>query len=299
MKTIRLALAAGLALSPAAQAAITALDLGTYTHAATHALPAGPAAEASAITWNWDTDTLFVLGDEGDAVVEVDKTGRQLSVMTLSGFDDTEGITYLGSGRFVVTEERLQDAYLLTYSAGGGVARASLPSASLGDTVGNVGVEGLSYDPVSGGFVFVKERVPQEVNLASIDFASGTAAVSSLFSPSLGVLDLSDVQVLRTVPGLAGTADADNLLIFSQESSRLLEVSRTGTVLSSFDFTALASDAEGVAIDADGVIYVVGETPAMYVLTPPPVPEPGTYALLGAGLVLAGGFARRRTRFAR
>ena len=294
-----IALAAGLALSPAAQAAITALDLGTYTHAATHALPAGPAAEASAITWNWDTDTLFVLGDEGDAVVEVDKTGRQLSVMTLSGFDDTEGITYVGSGRFVVTEERLQDAYLLTYSAGGSVARASLPTASLGDTVGNVGVEGLSFDPVSDGFVFVKERVPQAVNVASIDFSAGTAAVSSLFSPSLGVLDLSDVQVLRTVPGLAGTADADNLLIFSQESSRLLEVSRSGTVLSSFDFTALASDAEGVTIDGDGVIYVVGETPAMYVLTPPPIPEPGTYALLGAGLVLVGGLARRRTRAAR
>ncbi|MDV7389995.1 SdiA-regulated domain-containing protein, partial [Arthrospira platensis SPKY1] len=99
--------------------------------------------------------------------MEVDKTGRQLSVMTLSGFDDTEGITYVGSGRFAVTEERLQDAYLLTYSAGGSVSRASLPTASLGDTVGNVGVEGLSFDPVSGGFVFVKERAPQAVNLAS------------------------------------------------------------------------------------------------------------------------------------
>lgn len=299
MKTIRLALAASLTLSPAAHAAISALDLGTYTHTATYALPAGPGAEASAITWNWDTDTLFVLGDEGDALVEVNKQGQQLSAMTLTGFDDTEGITYVGSGRFVITEERLQDAYLLTYTAGGSVARGSLSSASLGETVGNVGVEGLSYDPQTAGFVFVKERVPQAVNVASIDFAAGTASVSSLFTPALDVLDLSDVQVLRTVPGLAGSADADHLLIFSQESSRLLEVTRSGSVLSSFDFTALASDAEGVTIDADGVIYVVGETPAMYVLTPPPIPEPGTYALLGAGLVAVGGFARRRARLAR
>jgi hypothetical protein len=136
------------------------------------------------------------------------------------------------------------------------------------------------------------------VSTASIDFTAGTATVSSLFTPSLNVLDLSDVQVLRTVPGLAGTADADHLLIFSQESSRLLEVSRSGAVLSSFDFSALASDAEGVTIDADGVIYVVGETPAMYVLTPPPIPEPETYALLGAGLALVGAFARRRARAA-
>ncbi len=294
-----LAIAVGLAFSPGTQAAISAVDLATYTHVATYALPSVAAAEASAITWNWDTDTLFVLGDEGDALVEVNKQGQQLSVMTLTGFDDTEGITYIGSGRFVITEERLQDAYLLAYTAGSSAARGTLPSASLGDTVGNVGVEGLSYDPASGAFVFVKERLPQAVNAASIDFASGTAAVSSLFTPSLNVLDLSDVQVLSTVPGLAGTADADHLLIFSQESSRLLEVTRTGTVLSSFDFTALASDAEGVTIDADGVIYVVGETPAMYVLTPPPVPEPGTYALLGAGLALVGAFARRQTRTAR
>ena len=49
------------------------------------------ASEASAVTYNWDTGTLFVLGDEGDALVEVDANGTPLSVITLTGFADTEG----------------------------------------------------------------------------------------------------------------------------------------------------------------------------------------------------------------
>jgi uncharacterized protein YjiK len=97
------------------------------------------------------------------------------------------------------------------------------------------------------------------------------------------------------VQSLRGTTDQDNLLVFSQETPRLMEVSRSGQILSSFDFSAIASDAEGVTIDGNGVIYIVGETPRMYVLAPtPPVPEPEVAALMLAGLGLVGAFARRR-----
>jgi uncharacterized protein YjiK len=92
------------------------------------------------------------------------------------------------------------------------------------------------------------------------------------------------VQVLSTVPSLAGTPERENLLIYSQESRLLLEVSRTGDVLSQLDFSAIADDAEGVTIDADGVIYVVGETPELYVLTP--IPEPTAALLLAAAALL-------------
>ena len=34
------------------------------------------AQEASAVTYNWDTDTLFVVGDGGTSVVQVSKTGQ-------------------------------------------------------------------------------------------------------------------------------------------------------------------------------------------------------------------------------
>ncbi|MFH1813155.1 MAG: SdiA-regulated domain-containing protein [Pseudomonadota bacterium] len=296
-------LAAALALiaSGSASAAINQLDLADYRLVATYDLPSVQASEASAVTWNWDTDTLFVLGDEGDYVVEVNKQGQQLSSMNLFGFDDTEGLSYIGNGQFVLVEERLQDVYRFSYTAGGAIGRNTLPSVSVGPTVGNVGLEGLSYDPLSGRFIIVKEKTPQAVYDAALDFTTGSAIVTELVPPAnpfvrlFDTLDLSDVQTLTTVASLRGTADQDNLLIYSQETPRLMEVTRSGEVLSQFDFSAIAEDAEGVTIDGNGVIYIVGETPRLYVLAPTaPVPEPEGWALLLAGLGLIGATARRR-----
>lgn len=283
-------------LSASAQAAPAEVDLSAYALVGTYALPPLEASEASAVTWNWDTDSLFVLGDEGDYVVEVDKQGRQLSRMNLFGFDDTEGLTYVGGGQFVITEERLQDAYLFDYSAGGAIGRHALASVSVGETVGNVGIEGLSYDPRDGHFLMVKEKTPQGLYDTALDFSTGSVVTNELVPPTnpferiLGTADLSDIQVLSTV--FTTGPEADHLLVFSQESARLLEIDRSGTVLGRFDFSAIADDAEGVTIDADGWIYVVGETPALYVLAP--VPEPESWALLLAGLGLTGAIARRR-----
>ncbi len=270
-------------------AAFAQLDLGQYQLSSRVPLP-GSASEASAVTYNWDTGTLFVVGDEGEAIVEVSTSGVVLSTMSLTGFDDTEGLTYTGNGRFVIGEERLQDVYQLTYTAGGSVARGSLPAASLGPTVGNIGIEGFSFDPRDGHFIAVKEKDPQRVLDATVDFGAGTAVVADLFTPSLGVSDLSDVQVLATVPSFLGTADENNLLIFSQESALLLEVTRSGQVLSQFDFSALAGDAEGVTIDSNGVIYIVGEAPELFVLRPIPAPS-AVLLLTGAAL-----FTSRRRR---
>lgn len=272
----------------------SAFDLADYSLTATYLLPAVAASEASAVSWNWNTDTLFVLGDEGDTLVEVSKTGVQISSMTLTGFDDTEGLTYIGGGKFIITEERLQDAYLLTYSAGGSVARSSLASLSLGATVGNIGIEGISYDRASGDYIAVKEKSPQAVYDVSMNFAANTISVTSLFSPSLSVADLSDVQTLSNYTALLGTSEQDNLLIYSQESARLMEVDRAGNVLSSLDFSKVAGDIEGVTIDANGTIYLVGETPALYVLTSS-IPEPETLALMLGGLGLLAGLRRHST----
>lgn len=276
---------------------ISSLDLSNYQLTATYNLAGAPffpaSSEASAVTYNWDTGTLFVLGDEGDALLEIGTDGSFISTMTLTGFADTEGLTYIGGGQFVIGEERLQDVFRFSYVAGGSADSSSMPRATIGPTVGNVGIEGFSYDPRNGRYVMVKEKTPQAIYDTAITFPSAVDInPTNLFDPAqLGVLDLSDVQVLATVPSLIGTADEDNLLIYSQESARLLEVTRTGTVLSSFSFAGIAGDAEGVTIDANGTIYVAGEAPAIYVLTP--IPSPGAASLLG--VALAAVVRRRRS----
>ncbi len=283
------ALGAALAVAlPSAGAAN--LDLSRYSLTATYALP-GTASESSAITWNWDTDTLFVVGDEGQYITEVSRSGAVLGSMRLSGFDDTEALAYIGNGQFVIGEERIQSVYRLSYQAGATATRSTLPVVNLGANVGNVGLEGVSYDRRDGSFVTVKEKTPQAVRAGNIDFTTGTHTLADLFTPALGVSDLSDVQ---TLSGFTGSGYADNLLIYSQESQRLTEVSRSGQVLSSFNFTFISGIAEGVTIASDGTIYVTDESPAIYVLTAAPVPEPASYALMLAGAAAIAAAVRRR-----
>ena len=130
-------------VSMSATAQITSVDLSTYTRVGRYALPeptttAPPvgsllAQEVSAVTYNRDTGTLFVVGDGGTSIVQVSKTGQLIDSMTLGPdaskpqgryFYDPEGLTYVGNGKFVMVEERYRQTNLVTYVAGTTLATA-------------------------------------------------------------------------------------------------------------------------------------------------------------------------------
>jgi uncharacterized protein YjiK len=325
LRQIVLALAcAGCASAQAA----AALDLGRYQVSAIYALDAlnGTSGgisglEASAVAYARDRGTLFFVGDEGTGVVEVSLSGQTLGSMSFdwsgtgSSKHDTEGLTYLGNGTLVVSEERLFDAYRFSYSAGGSAPLASASVSISNDNVGNDGLEGISVDPRDGSFVAVKQDVPENILSGSLSFGAnlgGTAAMTQLFEPSLmNLATLSDVQTLSPVDALAGSAAADHLLVLSLGSRRLVEVDRQGLVVSSFDLAdVLPHNAiEGVTVDEKGTIYLVAEqiqdgsnlpgdglpTSQLIVLTSP-VPEPASAGLLLGGLALLCWRARRRGR---
>ncbi len=73
------------------------------------------------------------------SIVQVSKTGQVINSMSLTGFLDTEGMTYIGNGKFVVTEERRQQAFLLTYNPNGTVDKSALQMAQLGPQLGDGG----------------------------------------------------------------------------------------------------------------------------------------------------------------
>ena len=295
-----------------AQAAVDSINLGNYSVSGAYDLDTlnDLGLEASAVTYASDRNSLFFVGDEGMGVVEVSLTGQTLGSMTFSNWptastnNDSEGLTYLGGGVLVVAEERLQDAFLFNYVAGGSVALASADYASIAATVGNVGTEGISYDPRDGSFVSVKQDNPQAVLAGNLTFdsAGGASSMTALFDADsvLGLASLSDVQTLSPVDALAGTAAADNLLILSLDSRKLIEINRSGVILSSFDLSGVTTQAiEGVTVDQNGTIYLVAEdsgTPnsKLFVLTAAPVPEAETWAMMLAGLGLVGFAAARR-----
>ena len=272
----------------------TAVDLSTYVRVGRYDLPeptrTSPpvnsllAQEASSVTYDWDTDTLFVVGDGGTSVVQVSKTGQLINSMTLApgaspqgtDFYDTEGITYVGGGKFVLIEERDRQANLFTYIPSGTLHRANAQTVKLGTTIGNIGLEGISFDPLTGGFICVKEKTPESIFQTLIDFNAGTASNGSsvatsstdLFNPALANLaDFSDVFALSNLPSLNGQPDYSHLLVISQESGQIINIDRSGSVFSKLTIIADPGSPltvpdmtmEGVTMDRDGILYVVNE----------------------------------------
>lgn len=273
----------------------TTVDLSTYVRVGRYDLPeptrtAHPAnsllcQEASNVTYNWDTDALFIAGDGGTSIVQVSKTGQLIDSMTLAlnpnrragvEFDDPEGLTYIGGGQFVITEERDRTLVKFTYAAGTTLTRANARTVKLGTTIGNIGLEGVCWDPMTNGFIVVKEKDPQSIFQTGIDWNALTAtngsptATSStdLFNPALAnLLDFSDVFALSNLPSLTGQPDSSHLLIISQESGQIVNIDRAGTVYSKLTIQADPGSPlsvpdmtmEGVCMDRDGFLYVSNE----------------------------------------
>jgi uncharacterized protein YjiK len=231
-----------------------------------------------------------------------------------TAFYDPEGITYIGNGEFVFTEEREREVTKVTYAAGTTVGQAQAQTVKLGTTIGNIGLEGVSYDPATNGYLLAKEATPRAVFQTTVDFAAGTASNGSattvnsveLFPGNLpGLTDISDVFALSNLPSLTAQPDYGNLLLISQEDAAIVEVDRNGNVLSRLDITGDVGDTlsmadmqhEGITMDRNGYIYVVNENgggsidnPQLWVYAPV-VPEPTTLAALAS---FAGLLVRRR-----
>jgi len=329
---LRLALKAGAATALATASLASQAQwagLNNYTLMASHALPTlSPSPptptsslqfEASAVTWNKDTNTLFMLGDGGGFVMQTTLTGIPIDFMVLPAgaspqgneFYDPEGLAYIGGGKFVMTEERYRTAVQFTYVAGSTLQRAQTQTVKLATTVGNTGLEGITADPLTGGFILVNQAGGnggslQNIFQTQVDFVAGSASNGSatavnntaLFPvANIGYSNLNDVFALANVYG-SNVLGYDNVLVMTLTGVR--EMSRAGVVAGSLALTGASNQFEGLTMDASGLLYVVsdnGDTGTLSsLLVYAPVPEPGSYALMLAGLAAVAGVARRRGR---
>lgn len=262
-------------------------DLENYTKTGQYDLEIGVdpanllAAEVSAVTYNKETKTLFVVGDSGTSIVQIGLEGQTIDSMPLPQFlskHDNEGIAYIGNNQFVYTDERERVAHKVTYSPDSIITRSDIKELKIGTTVGNDGIEGLSYNPVDDHYYIVRENFglfKTQLNFDTNEISNGGPSVEdsdNLFDldnlrleGKNRVIDIGDIYALGNILP-TGSKDRDDLLVLSEASGALIKISPEG-IKSSERYLELSADPtqaphaqlEGVAMDENLTLYITAE----------------------------------------
>lgn len=270
-------------------------DLGTigldgYELAAGPTIISGIPDDLSGITYNPLTNSLFMVANGNTTVYETDLSGNIERTIFLSGFNDTEGIVHISGTRYAVSEERRGRITFFDITSSTTTVNyanadyAELP-ASLGPWGANVGLEGVSYDPGTGMIHTVKEKSSKAyysfeppVSYPTILSASDVNIPCNMQTDPFGFGDLSDIHHLNLTSGLAELGISTHKLLLSHESLALVETDLNCNEVSRISFNTGGANGtlanaivqpEGVTMDNNGNLYIVGEPNSLYVFSNP------------------------------
>jgi uncharacterized protein YjiK len=261
--------AALLACRSPAPAAEASISLGDYVLRKGPVRVKGTADNASGMTYNWDSKTLFIVVDSPRKIVEIDKNGDTKRVITLKGVRDPEGIAYLGDDTFAVVEEGRCNICIFKIAAGAeaiddaAITRTKIETAR----VGNAGLEGVTYDAKAGRLYLVKEKRPRKIYaIDRRDLPKGAEAVTNPWDAQKNSLNCVDHSDIFYHPRTG------HFIVLSHESFCAVECDAAGKEISRISFKAAATGlerdipkAEGVTMDEDDVLYICSESNFFYV----------------------------------
>lgn len=232
----------------------------------------GLSADVSALTFDPDRRTLFTVTNKNPEIIELSLDGKVLRRLPLVGFGDPEAIEYISRDLYVITDERQQRLFRVHLDENTDfVDAADSEQLSLGIGLnGNKGFEGLAYDAANHRLFAAKERDP--VSIYEIHGFPHTQpnkpfAVHVVEDPE------RDARLfVRDLSSLHYDAQTNHLLALSDESHLILEINSNGRPISSLSLLggqhgleSRVPQAEGVATDDQGRIYVVSEPNLFYV----------------------------------
>ena len=224
--------------------------------------------ETSGLTWDSATGTLFTVTGQNPQLVEFTTGGVVLRRIRLTGFSDPEAVEALDDGRLGIVDERRR--LVAVFRLAPDVESLDLDDLArydLGfDDAGNKGFEGLAWNPRTQRMLLAKERDPQGLFELPFPGEDGAAGVlEALPGQDLLVRDISSVAI---------DPRTGHTLMLSDESRLLVELDRLGRPRSFISlFGGLnglvdgIEQAEGVAMDGEGNIYVVGEPNRFFVFS--------------------------------
>ena len=247
------------------------LWLGDY-RVEIEAKPIGGISDVSALTFDPDRRSLFSVTNKPAKVIEMSLQGDLLRTIDLQGFGDPEAIEYVAPGTYVIADEREQRLVkVLIEDDSRVIDAADFQQLSLGIGLnGNKGFEGLAYDAKNQRLLVAKERDPVRIfevlGFPHVD-ESKPLALQVNTDPK------RDARLfVRDLSSLDFDAATGHLLALSDESRLVIELNAEGKPISTLSLLRgqhglqrSVPQAEGVATDDDGNLYLISEPNLFYV----------------------------------
>ena len=253
-----------------------AINLGEYRAVLQGQVIEGLEDDVSALTYDPLRKSLFTVTNKNAELVELSLDGRIVRRIALVGFGDAEAVEFIDANTYVIADEREQRLFKVRLDDNTQVLNArEAEQLTLGIHLrGNKGFEGLAYDSVGKRLFVAKERDPMliyEVRGFPQDNPQMPSAIHVVTNARrdarLFVRDLSSLQFDER---------SGHLLALSDESRLLLELDIDGRPISTLSLKKgrhglkkTVPQAEGVAMDDEGTLYVVSEPNLFYVFKKP------------------------------
>ncbi len=228
------------------------------------ALPGMERDEASDLSYNPQTKTLFSVMGKNPFLVELTLQGDVLRKMPLVGWSNPEGVAVLENGLLAIVDERQHSLVIVKVDANTQALNiADFPTYDLGPSKDqNKAFEGIAWNPRKQQLLLGEERPP-----ALFTWSSDGSQVLKGDKQKLA----SDELDLRNLSALGIDPRTGHTLVLSADSHLLLELDEQGEQVS---FMALLGGfnglektiprAEGVAMDEAGNLYMVSEPNLFY-----------------------------------
>lgn len=227
-------------------------------------LPGMEDDEASDLTYNPQTKTLFAVMGKNPFLVELTLQGDVLRQIPLSGWSNPEGVAYMENGLLAITDERKHTLSIVQVDADTReLSFDGYPHYDLGASENqNKGFEAIVWDPSNHQLILGEERPPALFTWKSdgSQLLKGDKQIHA-----------SDELDLRNLSALAVDPRTGHMLVLSADSHLLLELDESGaqvsfiTLLGGFNgLKDTIPRAEGVTVDEAGNIYMVSEPNLFY-----------------------------------
>jgi uncharacterized protein YjiK len=208
--------------------------------------------DLSGITYVPDTNTFFLIQNNGGGLWEVDIDFNRIRTIVMNGFGDTEDIAFMSGNEFAIVDESSQLFIGSIGSSATQISAGNFQRITFDTYSGNSGYEGVAYDSNADIFYVVKESAPKRIRSFSRPATSADTTVAASTPFDANLLPAGDLSsaTLDTRTG--------RLLILSHESHKLMDVGLDGFVHGELAM-ADSSQHEGVALDSSFNIYVTSE----------------------------------------